>query len=182
MIRLHFLGDSSMKYISTRGGMEPVGFQDAVMTGLAPDGGLLLPETLPDVTGRLEDWAGLTYTELAFEVIRLFATDIPPADLAELITASYAAFDDPEIAPSVSLEDPAAAGQAVRILELFHGPTLAFKDVALQFLGNLFAYIRGYRQRRHPRGARQAEHQYLHYASRRAHQPPPGKADDQRAG
>ncbi len=114
--------------------MEPVGFQDAVMTGLAPDGGLLLPEQLPQVGDRLEEWAQFSYTELAFEVMSLFATDIPPADLAELITDSYAAFDHAEVVPSVEVGD-------FQIVELFHGPTLAFKDVALQFLGNLFEYI-----------------------------------------
>jgi threonine synthase len=123
-----------MKYISTRGQMKPLEFQDAVMTGLAPDGGLLLPETLPDVSDRLEEWAQLSYEELAFEIISLFATDIPPADLAELITESYATFDADEVAPSVEVGD-------FQILEVFHGPTLAFKDVALQFLGNLFGYI-----------------------------------------
>jgi threonine synthase len=114
--------------------MEPVGFQDAVMTGLAPDGGLLLPESLPNVEGQLEEWAQLSYPELAFEIISLFATDIPSAELAELITDSYATFDAAEVAPSVEVGD-------FQILELFHGPTLAFKDVALQFLGNLFGYI-----------------------------------------
>lgn len=123
-----------MKYISTRGRMEPIGFQDAVMTGLAPDGGLLLPEHLPHVGDRLADWAELSYQELAFEIISLFATDIPPADLAELITDSYATFESPEVAPTVAVG-------GFQILELFHGPTLAFKDVALQFLGNLFSYI-----------------------------------------
>ena len=123
-----------MKYISTRGGMEPIGFVDAVMTGLAPDGGLLLPESLPDVKDRLEEWAELSYTELAFEVFSLFIDDIPPADLAELITKSYATFDTPEIAPLRKVGK-------LWVLELFHGPTLAFKDVALQFLGNLFEYI-----------------------------------------
>lgn len=123
-----------MKYISTRGRMAPVGFLDAVMTGLAPDGGLLLPESLPEVRDRLAEWADLSYTELAFEVLRLFAADMPEADLAELITESCSTFDHPEVAPSVQMGD-------VWILELFHGPTLAFKDVALQFLGNLFAYI-----------------------------------------
>ncbi len=123
-----------MKYISTRGQMKPIEFQDAVMTGLAPDGGLLLPESLPDVGNKLEEWAELSYQELAFEIISLFATDIPPADLAELITDSYATFESAEVAPSVSVGD-------FQILELFHGPTLAFKDVALQFLGNLFEYI-----------------------------------------
>jgi threonine synthase len=123
-----------MKYISTRGQMEPIEFQDAVMTGLAPDGGLLLPESLPCVSEQLEDWAQLSYEELAFEILSLFATDIPPADLAELITDSYATFDAPEVTPSVKVGD-------FEILELFHGPTLAFKDVALQFLGNLFGYM-----------------------------------------
>ncbi len=123
-----------MNYISTRGQMEPIGFQDAVMTGLAPDGGLLLPETLPDVGGKLEAWSKLSYQELAFEVISLFATDIPADDLKKLINDSYATFDHPEVAPSVEVGD-------FHILELFHGPTLAFKDVALQFLGNLFSYI-----------------------------------------
>jgi threonine synthase len=123
-----------MNYISTRGQMEPIGFQDAVMTGLAPDGGLLLPEALPDVSGRLDEWAGLAYTDLAFEVMRLFATDIPDEDLKALVNASYATFDHPEVTPTVKVGE-------VHVLELFHGPTLAFKDVALQFLGNLFAYI-----------------------------------------
>jgi threonine synthase len=123
-----------MNYISTRGRMAPVGFQDAVMTGLAPDGGLLLPETLPSIGNKLEEWAELSYQELAFEIISLFATDIPEADLAELITDSYVPFEVAEIVPSVTVG-------GFQILELFHGPTLAFKDVALQFLGNLFEYI-----------------------------------------
>ncbi len=123
-----------MKYISTRGQMEPIGFQDAVMTGLAPDGGLLLPESLPDVTDKFDAWSGLSYQDLAFEVISLFATDIPAADLKKLINDSYATFDHPEVCPLVEVG-------SFQILELFHGPTLAFKDVALQFLGNLFAYI-----------------------------------------
>ncbi|MBN2686379.1 MAG: threonine synthase [Pontiellaceae bacterium] len=123
-----------MNYISTRGQMDPIGFQDAVMTGLAPDGGLLLPDALPNVSDQLEHWKDLSYTELAFEVMSLFATDIPAEELRHLINDSYATFDHPEVAPSVKVGD-------LYILELFHGPTLAFKDVALQFLGNLFAYI-----------------------------------------
>ena len=123
-----------MRYISTRGEMAPVGFQDAVMTGLATDGGLLLPESLPDVGDRLEAWRGLSYSELAFEVIRLFATDIPEEELRELVERSYATFRHAEVAPSVPVGD-------LFVLELFHGPTLAFKDVALQLLGNLFSYI-----------------------------------------
>jgi threonine synthase len=114
--------------------MEPVGFLDAVMTGLAPDGGLLLPESLPNVSGRLEAWKTLSYQELAFEVMSLFTTDMPADDLKALIEKSYATFRSPEVAPVVPVGN-------VHILELWHGPTLAFKDVALQFLGNLFEYI-----------------------------------------
>ena len=123
-----------MKYISTRGQIEPVGFLDAVMTGLAPDGGLLLPESLPDVSGKLLAWAGLSYQELAFEVMSLFATDLPPADLKALIEKSYSTFRAPEVAPVIPVD-------GFNVLELWHGPTLAFKDVALQFLGNLFEYV-----------------------------------------
>jgi threonine synthase len=114
--------------------MEPVGFLDAVMTGLAPDGGLLLPENLPDVSGKLLAWSKLSYQELAFEVMSLFATDLPPADLKALIEKSYATFRAPEVAPVIPVD-------GFHVLELWHGPTLAFKDVALQFLGNLFEYV-----------------------------------------
>ena len=124
-----------MRYISTRGGIEPISFKAAVMMGLATDGGLLLPERIPLLTtGALEAWRSLSYRELAFRVISLFATDIPSNDLERLINRSYNNFDNREITPVVR-ED------GVYILELFHGPTLAFKDVALQLLGNLFEYL-----------------------------------------
>ncbi len=114
--------------------MEPVGFLDAVMTGLAPDGGLLLPEKLPNIGNKLEAWSKLSYQELAFEVMSLFTTDMPAEDLKALIDKSYSTFRSPEVAPVVPVGN-------LHILELWHGPTLAFKDVALQFLGNLFEYI-----------------------------------------
>jgi len=123
-----------MKYISTRGQMEPVSFLDAVMTGLAPDGGLLLPENLPSIGNKLEAWKDLSYQELAFEVMSLFTTDMPADDLRRLIEKSYATFRADDVTPVVPVGD-------LHILELWHGPTLAFKDVALQFLGNLFEYI-----------------------------------------
>jgi threonine synthase len=123
----------AMHYISTRGEHERRGFQDAVMTGLARDGGLLLPDVIPDVTGKLKTWEKLSYTDLAFEVMRLY-TDIPEPELRDLITRSYASFRHPDITPVRSVGD-------IHILELFHGPTLAFKDVALQFLGNAFEYV-----------------------------------------
>ncbi|MBU0730740.1 MAG: threonine synthase [Proteobacteria bacterium] len=124
-----------MKYISTRGKIAPVSFTEAVMMGLATDGGLLLPESIPAVDhATLESWGRLSYQELAFEVLSLFIKDIPANDLRELINRSYSTFTHPEICPVVKKGE-------VYILELFHGPTLAFKDVALQFLGNVFEYL-----------------------------------------
>ncbi|MCM2357289.1 MAG: threonine synthase [Geobacteraceae bacterium] len=124
-----------MRYISTRGQIAPIGFNDAVMMGLATDGGLLLPQTIPAVDREMLDaWQGLPYRELALRIMSLFATDIPEDDLKRLIDRSYDSFENREITPVVR-ED------GVYIVELFHGPTLAFKDVALQFLGNLFEYL-----------------------------------------
>lgn len=123
-----------MKYISTRGAGEPLEFTDTILTGLARDGGLFLPAHIPDVRNQLAAWSTLSYTELAFEIMRLFAEDIPEASLREIIRKSYATFRHAEVTPVVRAGD-------VFILELFHGPTLAFKDVALQFLGNLFEYV-----------------------------------------
>ena len=122
------------RYISTRGRQAPLAFQDAVMTGLARDGGLLIPDRIPDVAGRLAEWQDLDYTDLAFEIIRLFIDDLPEARLREMITAAYAAFAHPDVAPVVRVGN-------LHVLELFHGPTLAFKDIALQFLGRLFEEI-----------------------------------------
>ena len=124
-----------MRYISTRGGIAPLQFQEAVMMGLARDGGLLLPETLPTVDAlTLDRWQHLSYQDLAREILSLFIDDIPERDLEDLIERSYASFAHPQITPVCQQGD-------VYILELFHGPTLAFKDVALQLLGNLFEYV-----------------------------------------
>ncbi len=124
-----------MRYISTRGGIEPLGFQDAVMMGLARDGGLLLPETLPTIGAAvLDSWQHLPYQYLAREILSLFIDDISANDLEELIERSYADFAHPQVTPMRKEGE-------VYILELFHGPTLAFKDVALQLLGNLFEYV-----------------------------------------
>ncbi len=124
-----------MKYISTRGGISPISFKQAVMMGLATDGGLLLPQSIPQIAEEtVAVWRGLSYPDLAHGVLSLFIDDMPPEDLKELIDRSYATFAHPEITPLVAKGD-------VHILELFHGPTLAFKDVALQFLGNVFEYL-----------------------------------------
>ena len=122
-----------MKFISTRGQTPALGFSDAVATGLAPDGGLFLPETLPDFSKELKRFENLGYAELCFEFLRVFATDIPADTLREIVNASYTRFEDPAIAPLKSL------GKNLYVLELWHGPTLAFKDFALQLLGNLYA-------------------------------------------
>ena len=126
-----------MDYISTRGGCPPQPFSATLLGGLAPDGGLFLPAAYPQVSAaQLERWRELSYPELAFEIIRLFATDIPEQDLRGLVFATYTAeaFGGPEITPVRQLEP------GVHILGLSNGPTLAFKDVALQLLGNLFQY------------------------------------------
>ncbi len=124
---------SAMRYISTRGGTPPMGFQDTVLEGLAPDGGLLIPERIPDVRDRLPFWATLSYQDLTYEVLRLFV-DLPGEDLKRLIGRAYQSFTHSEIAPAWKVGP-------VWILELFHGPTLAFKDIALQFLGQFFEYV-----------------------------------------
>ncbi|TYO99692.1 L-threonine synthase [Geothermobacter ehrlichii] len=124
-----------MDYQSTRGKVGGIPFSKAVLMGLADDGGLLLPAEIPRLTpGDIDALGKLDYRELAFQIISLYATDIPAADLRELVDRSYAAFTHPDITPVVHKD-------GVFILELFHGPTLAFKDVALQFLGNLFEYL-----------------------------------------
>lgn len=124
-----------MQYLSTRGGISPIPFTEAVMMGLGDDGGLLLPRTIPRIgSDTLLNWRKLGYPELAFEIMSRFVDDIPSSDLRDIITRSYASFSHSSVTPLVHHGD-------CHILELFHGPTHAFKDVALQFLGNLFEYL-----------------------------------------
>lgn len=131
-----------MRYISTRGGIEPVRFKDAVMMGLADDGGLLLPESIPCLSAEdLASLSGMRYQDIAWTVMSRFVDDIPDGDLRLLIERSYATFNDPAVTPVIQKD-------GVYILELFHGVTLAFKDVALQMLGNLFEYILKERQQK----------------------------------
>ncbi len=127
-----------MKYISTRGQTEPMDFSDVLLMGLAPDGGLMLPEHYPNVDeATLEEWRSLSYPELALAIMQRFATDIPHKDLKDIIDRTYTVevFGDAEIVPVRKLEDN------LFILGLSNGPTLAFKDVAMQFLGNAFEYV-----------------------------------------
>tara|TARA_R100001143_G_scaffold63239_2_gene69112 strand:- start:440 stop:1852 length:1413 start_codon:yes stop_codon:yes gene_type:complete len=127
-----------MKYRSTRGGMAPQPFSDILLEGLAPDGGLALPEQLPQVSAQtLESWRSLSYSELAAQVLGLFIDDIPPADLARLTAAAYTVenFGSVDIVPVKPLD------HGVSLLGLSQGPTLAFKDIAMQFLGQVFEYV-----------------------------------------
>ncbi|HXZ52904.1 MAG TPA: threonine synthase, partial [Burkholderiales bacterium] len=129
-----------MRYVSTRGGTAPQRFSDILLEGLAPDGGLFVPERLP--RADLAAWRGLPYAELAFEILKLFVDDIP--DLRELVQKTYTAeiFASDEITPLKALEP------GLHVLGLSNGPTLAFKDLALQLLGNLFEYELGRRGER----------------------------------
>ncbi|MEJ6524598.1 MAG: threonine synthase [Opitutales bacterium] len=121
-----------MRFVSTRGQVDSVSFSEAVTHGLAPDGGLYLPQEFPDISPHLSDWEGMTYSELCFSFFRLFATDIEESNLRKIVEDSYSRFSHQNIAPIVSLNEN------LKVLELFHGPTLAFKDFALQLLGNIY--------------------------------------------
>ncbi len=126
-----------MKYISTRGRAPALNFEEVLLAGLAADGGLYVPETLPQFdAGEIRELAGLDYVSLAERIVTPFVDDcVPPADLRRLLERSYAEFRHNAVAPLVQI----APNQWV--LELFHGPTLAFKDFALQFLGRLLDYV-----------------------------------------
>ncbi|GGM40852.1 threonine synthase [Microbacterium saperdae] len=123
-----------MQFISTRGGMQPQPFSETLLEGLAPDGGLAVPEVMPTVSPEtLERWRALTYPQLATEVLGLFATDIPREDLARMTDAAYAAFPE-------SVVPLRAIGDGLTLVGLSEGPTLAFKDMAMQFLGQVIEY------------------------------------------
>ena len=133
-----------MKYISTRGNAPAKNFTEILLGGLAPDGGLYLPEKYPLITrAELDAWRVLSYPDLAFAVLSKFATDIPAADLKAIVDKTYTAevysngradSDAAQITPLRTLQP------GVHILELSNGPTLAFKDMAMQLIGNLFEY------------------------------------------
>lgn len=142
-----------MHYVSTRAtsasaARNPQGFSDILLAGLAPDGGLYLPEAYPQVSQQeLDAWRQLSYADLAFEILRKFATDIPDDDLRALTAKTYTA----EVYRNARADESAASITPLRVLEesdgrklilqaLSNGPTLAFKDMAMQLLGNLFEY------------------------------------------
>jgi threonine synthase len=126
-----------MKYLSTRGNPERKRFCEILLEGLAPDGGLYLPESYPQVdAAMLAKWRGLSYADLAFEILSLYIDDIPADDLRVLCRKTYteAVFGTKEIVPLKKLEN------GLYLEALSNGPTLAFKDMAMQLLGNLFEY------------------------------------------
>ncbi|MEE9222808.1 MAG: threonine synthase [Nitrosomonadaceae bacterium] len=127
-----------MRYISTRGDMPPKAFSEVLLSGLASDGGLVMPEMYPKISPtELETWRGLNYSDLAFKILSNFADDIPSANLRGIIERTYTheVFRCEEIAPLKTLEP------GLHILGLSNGPTLAFKDIAMQLLGNLFECV-----------------------------------------
>ena len=137
-----------MRYQSTRGNSPEQSFLEILLGGLAPDGGLYLPVEYPKVTpARLDSWRGLPYADLAFEVLSLYCPDIPESDLRGLLRKTYTAAVYSNGRPEDSASDITPlhwlgeeGGTRIGLLSLSNGPTLAFKDMAMQLLGNLFEY------------------------------------------
>jgi len=130
------VGGFKMNYVSTRGASPAIGFLDAVLAGLAPDGGLYVPEVWPSFTPQeIARFSGMAYAEVAAQVLGRFAGDEIPSDvLAKMTAEAYASFAHPAVTPLTQLYP------SVWQMELFHGPTLAFKDVAMQLLARLYDY------------------------------------------
>lgn len=132
---------SSQEYRSTRSSSaESSSFEEAVLKGLASDGGLFIPSQIPKLNPNfLNEWKDLSFQDLAFQVLRLYINEreISNEDLKQLINKSYSTFRSDEITPIETIDE----SNGLYLLELFHGPTYAFKDVALQFVGNLFEFF-----------------------------------------
>lgn len=130
------LSEGTPRYRSTRGGQQGLTFEDAVFEGLARDGGLLVPDWIPDVSKAYKSWASLPFDQLAYEIISLYCSEdeVPASNLRAILKNSYSKFEHPEIVPCRKVGD-------INVMELFHGPTLSFKDVALQPLGNLYEFF-----------------------------------------
>ena len=122
-----------MHYISTRGQAPKLNFVDALLAGLARDGGLYLPEHYPNLSkSQISDFAGQPYVDVAAQVIGTFTgSSFSPVELSDMLSKAYAGFRHAALAPLVQLDSN------LFVLELFHGPTLAFKDVAMQLLGRM---------------------------------------------
>jgi Threonine synthase len=124
-----------MKYVSTRDNSKEYSFEDVFIKGLADDGGLYVPTSLKKYSSKeLQELKKLNYNELSTEIINLFSSDfISKDELSSLIEKSYSTFREKEVVKLSNVGE-------IKLLELFHGPTLAFKDVAMQFIGNLYEY------------------------------------------
>lgn len=131
------------RYSSTRyhdpAQQEFFSFEEVVLKGLASDGGLFHPDQVPNVRQKYREWKDLSFSDLAYEVIRLYIdeSEISDTELKEIVRRSYSTFRHEDVVPTVILDKE----KNLHLLELFHGPTFAFKDVALQFLGNLFEFF-----------------------------------------
>jgi len=127
-----------MNYVSTRGGMQPQLFQDVLLEGLAPDGGLAVPESIPTVSMQtLQSWRDLTYPELAAKVLGYFVTDIEPSTLSQMTARAYR----PDVFRCETIVNVRALEDGLSLLGVSDGPTLAFKDIAMQFLGQVFPHV-----------------------------------------
>jgi len=129
-----------LQFVSNKGGGKPVDFETAILDGFAVDGGLYVPETLPNITvDQLNNWKDLTYVELAFEILSLFIdrSIISEGELKTILETAYAPFEKKEIIPM----HPLKSRKDTYIMELFHGPTISFKDVGLAFLVNLVNFF-----------------------------------------
>lgn len=137
------MASTQSRYSSTRyhdpNEQEFFSFEDVVLKGLASDGGLFHPDQVPNVRSEYQEWKDLSFSDLAFQVIRRYVdeTEISSGDLKSIVDRSYSTFRHADTVPVVSLDQ----SKNLHLLELFHGPTFAFKDVALQFLGNLFEFF-----------------------------------------
>ncbi|CAO1598624.1 threonine synthase [Xanthoria calcicola] len=131
---------TSQRYLSTRGGSYGFSFEETVLKGLAADQGLFLPEDVPSLPSNWQhDWSHMSFSELAFQIFSLYIapSEIEPVALRDIIGRSYSSFRVSSVTPTVTLDN----ARKIHLLELYHGETFAFKDIALQFLGNLFEFF-----------------------------------------
>jgi len=145
-----------MKFKGTRGGPGLLTFEEAVLRGYAPGGGMLVPVAIPRIDpATLRSWQGLTFAALCEEVFSLFIDeeDVPRADLRALLSSCFDEFVESAVVPirrlgTTTTTTTTDGSTSMAVVELFHGPTLAFKDLGLQFIGRLFEYLVGRRSRR----------------------------------
>jgi threonine synthase len=131
-------------------------FEEAVLQGLASDGGLFVPEVIPSLPQNWKDWVNLSFEELAFEILSLYisSAEIPQDSLKAIIRQAYSTFRVPEITPTITLDNK----RKIHLLELFHGPTFAFKDIALQFFGNVLEFFLRRRNETRSKAGQDREH------------------------